>query len=218
MNERTTKTIKTLVIILFIMVGIILSFAYIGAFYGLKEAVALKVWIETYYPTLMTGSTFAGLLAGIRILMLIKTRSDLSLADILDIKLDIGKSKKDVECATTIMGETINKLEKTVDRLETANSELKQELECIKKNQAEEKEMIKLMTDVMLVYVFKNGSDKTIKELKLAYEESELLKNVRLMKEVASNNELKPKEQIKVEELIATSTQVIADAKKRVRL
>lgn len=218
MNENTTKAIKVLVIILAVIVGGILAFAYIGDYFGLPIATAIREWIEMNYPSLISGSTFAGLVAGIRVLMVIMHKNDLSLKDILMIRKDVEHTNKEAKTTNEKLLNVITTFAEEIKELKAFKESQSKDMQEIKANEKDIMESQKTLTDINLLYAFKNSSDKVIEEFYTAYGESELLKNIRKLQEIKETKTLTPKEEKKVDTMLNAAENVIIEAKKRVRL
>ena len=69
----------------------------------------------------------------------------------------------------------------------------------------------------MLVYVFKNSSDQTLNEIRLAYQESELLKNVRALQDI-EKEDIPIKTKKELPQVMTATKDTLRQAKQRIRL
>lgn len=209
------KTQKALIITVYVVLGLllaILAFAFIGAHYKLPLAVSIWEWIKGNYHSLVSGSAITALLAGVRILMVIKAKNELSLQDILVIKDDVLKTNNGVAETEQKLHSTTEQLQERLGLLSVFESKIASLQEAI----AVLEKKSNIVIDLLLIYVMKNKPDQTVNELRLAYEESELLKNIKVLQDIKEENEATTKQEAKeAKELLQTAATVIKSAKKR---
>ena len=208
------KTQKALIITVYVVLGLLLAFlafAFIGSHYKLPLAVSIWEWIKGNYQSLVSGSAITALLAGVRILMVIKAKNELSLQDILVIKDDVLKTNSGVAETEQKLHSTTEELKENLGYFTLFDKKLTE----MRANIADLEEKDNMIIDLLLIYVMKNKPDQTVQELRLAYEESELLKNIRALQEIKETNDLAPKQEAEANELLQAATTVIKSAKKR---
>lgn len=202
-SAKTKKAFMALFYIAIIVVIALLLFAYIGSEFGLDISVKLMNWLQEKTSLLISGTTITALITGLRFLNTIKTKSDLSVSNMLELKEQITGANNELNSSQKELSNAILTMQAQPKKVEAINNKM---------TELEEKQ--KTIIDLLMVYVFKNSSDQTLNELRLAFQESELLKNVRAIQTL---DKVPKKEEKKVEDIISSAAEIVATTKKKIK-
>lgn len=213
-NKNITKVVfGGVYFLIFGAVGLLL-FAFIGAELGFSPAIKIANYISEKLDIVVSGTTIAALLAGVRYMATIKNKSDLSIADITNVKNAIVGTNKDLIKTEEKIAEAINEFKETTVCVKT----MADEMTAMRKERAEEKELLSTILDIQFAYVLKNSGDPTIKNIKMAYEQSELMKKVMALQKLEDRPDIIPETKKEIQQIIQVAKDEIKAAKKRVML
>lgn len=213
MTNKTSKTLMTIFYIVIVLAVGLLLFAFIGAEVGFKPAQDIMSYIQDKLDIMVSGTAITALLAGVRFLSSIKTKNESSLLSLEDLKDKVIGANGELTKTEKALSKTISNLDEKFQKLDTVATEVTSLKDYIKGKEDREKTVI----DLLLVYVFKNSSDQTLNEIRLAYQESELLKNVRALQDI-EKEDIPIKTKKELPQVMTATKDTLRQAKQRIRL
>ena len=183
MKEKITKIVKWVLFVTIALIGGLYLTAFVGAEFGAGWAVSIRDYIEAKWDIALGAGTAGALL------MVVRYASNI-LGVTNNSSRTIGQASDTINAVGGAISQVSSKVEENVGRLETGLQALAGGLVTLDEYKNKISlidgfdDKIKTITDILLVYVFKNSSDSTLNEIRAAFQESELLKNIRAMREV----------------------------------
>lgn len=205
MAESKTNFKKAINIIVLIIGGMLvafLGFVYIGSACGLGIANQISSYLDDNLGIVISWSGLLGIFAAYRKLASMDISSD-SLKNFSAASWQaIKDSKEDLDKVSSELANKVNEL-----------NELKTEIGNISEKQVKTNEELSEMFDILLYFVLDGNQNSKVEELKSYFQQSEIMKSIKEMKNVAGDN---ANSKDLVEAAINTASQEIKKAKAKI--
>ncbi len=205
----TTKTKKTIGIALSVIVALIIVFAvflYIGKACKLSVAVEICNYISAHRSELVTLCLVTVIPTAMKYINQLNNKNSVILENIGAVK--DGLTEK-LEYASSQIQELKEQIQPT--------EAIATDIQSLFGNITELKEREKTITDILLYYVLGNSGNSDIESLKLALQQSELLKNIRALESVEKETLDEPTKET-VEKTLMSAKMAVKRANKKVAL
>lgn len=170
--EKARKATTTIIYIVIAMLAGLLLAAFTAAEFGAEWGKNIIGWVEERWGITVSGGAMAAVVYLNRWLSTMRTKNEMSLGAIKTVGVAVGDAYKDLSGAVEQFAELKSEVSNKIQALGEGVANREKDISELKTDMA-------VIRDMLLVYIFKNSGDQTLNEIRLAYQESELLKNVR---------------------------------------
>jgi hypothetical protein len=180
---NTAKMKKILKVSLWTILALLVGFlllAYIGAECGLEFAKEILAYINDKYSIVIGSANIGAAVALLRFVSVLQQKNDTTTAQLTESLSDIENKSAN----------TISALSEGLNEIKGATALLQshpRKMELLEKANDELKERLATITDLLLYFVIPNSENKTLDELRIAFGQSNLLKNVRALQQIAES-------------------------------